>query len=354
MICNYEYCEGCQYPLEVIHADISNANYNIHPHSLGVIISNIWNGKVKRISFNSTGPSRYIHLKKRVKGDTDAVIITKFDEHVLPRIESRLCERNEGWMIDHESTKIDALHLRRCYRNSEVTVDGQHLSLEIAITLSPPSITLSTYGHFVPLQVVDRTDEITVSMFSIESAIRLAECSKPCLGRAISSDDFETMVLPVSESRTVTILSSSGKEERLISLSCSKITYQSQACCSNCQYVYTLFRRRRNKRKSKMNAPIPDKKCNVRYLNRMGLEMKVANERKKRKNDVRIEARRKNEESIEFENDDNTDLVKIFESVSRNATIPPDMELLWNQQIKQLSAKSSKGYRWNPRLYKIV
>ena len=150
---------------ENLHADISNVNYNIHPHSLGVIINDIWNGKVKRISSNSSGPSRYIHLKKRERGDTDAVVITKFDEHDLPRIESRLCERNEVWMIVHESTKINALHLRRCYRNSEVTVDGQHLSLEIAINLSPPSIKLSTYGHFVPLQVVDRTDEITLPIF---------------------------------------------------------------------------------------------------------------------------------------------------------------------------------------------
>ena len=55
--------------------------------------------------------------------------------------------------------------------------------------------------------------------------------------------------------------------------------------------------------------------------------MKIVNVRKRRKNDVRIDTRRKNEESIEFENDDNTDLVKIFESVSKNATIPPHMEL---------------------------
>ena len=71
----------------------------------------------------------------------------------------------------------------------------------------------------------------------------------------------------------------------------------------------------------------------------MGLEMKIANERKHRKNDVRIEARRKDEELIEFENDDSTDLVKIFESVSKNVTVPPDMQLLWNQQIQQLFAK---------------
>ena len=83
----------------------------------------------------------------------------------------------------------------------------------------------------------------------------------------------------------------------------------------------------------------------------MGLEMKIANER--RKNDVRIDTTRNND-SIEFENDDNIGLMKIFESVSKNATIPPDMELLWNQQLKQLSAKSSNGHRWNPRLYKIV
>jgi hypothetical protein len=62
----------------------------------------------------------------------------------------------------------------------------------------------------------------------------------------------------------------------------------------------------RDKRKSKINAQIPHKKCNDRYLEKMGLEMKIVN---KRKNDVQREARRKNEELIQFEDDDNADLV---------------------------------------------
>jgi hypothetical protein len=82
----------------------------------------------------------------------------------------------------------------------------------------------------------------------------------------------------------------------------------------------------------------------------MGLGMKIVKERKKRKNYVQREVRRKDEEFIQFEDDDNADLVKIFQSVSKSAAVPPDMELLWNQQIKQLSAKSSCGHRWNPRL----
>jgi hypothetical protein len=39
-------------------SDVSNASYNIHPHLVGVIINDIWNGKVKRITLNSSGPSR--------------------------------------------------------------------------------------------------------------------------------------------------------------------------------------------------------------------------------------------------------------------------------------------------------
>jgi hypothetical protein len=272
MIGNYEYCEGCQYPLESIHSDISNASYNIHPYSVGVIIKNIWNGKVKRIPSNSSDPSRYEHLRKRERVSTDAVVFGKFDEQVLRQIESRLCERNGDWVVHKESIEINALRLRRCSRNSEFTVDGQHLSSEIAITLSPPSITLSTYGHVVPLKVVERKDKITVSLFTIESALRLVECSKPCLGQAIPSGNFNCMVAPVSGSKIVTISSSSGNEDRLISLSCSMITCQNQTCCSNCQYVFTLFRHRDNKRKSKINAQIPHKKCNDRFLERMVLE----------------------------------------------------------------------------------
>lgn len=84
----------------MIHTDITNANFNFHPDSLGVIINYIRNGKVKRITLNSSSLSKYVHLRKRERVNSYAVVIAKFDEHVLQQIKSRICERNEDWVVD--------------------------------------------------------------------------------------------------------------------------------------------------------------------------------------------------------------------------------------------------------------
>ena len=47
--------------------------------------------------------------------------------------------------------------------------------------------------------------------------------------------------------------------------------------------------------------------------------------------------------------DDDVDLQHIFKNI-KSTLVPPDMQLLWNEQMKQLSTKSTKAYRWNPRL----
>ena len=50
---------------------------------------------------------------------------------------------------------------------------GRHrVVLEIGVTLTPPLITLSMYGHDVPLKVSELTG-MTVPLFLIKSAIRL-------------------------------------------------------------------------------------------------------------------------------------------------------------------------------------
>ncbi|CAB4022245.1 Hypothetical predicted protein [Paramuricea clavata] len=36
-----------------------------------------------------------------------------------------------------------------------------------------------------------------------------------------------------------------------------------------------------------------------------------------------------------------------------STSLPPQMRLLWDVQIKQLSTKSPKGYRWDPRIVRF-
>ena len=92
----------------------------------------------------------------------------------------------------------------------------------------------------------------------------------------------------------------------------------------------------------------PNKKCNLRFKDRIGLEEKITTQRKTMVNDMKRNARAKVDDMIEFVEEDHADLQQILESTD-SALIPPGMKLLWEQQMKQLSTKSSKGFRWNPR-----
>lgn len=311
-------------------------------------MNDVWKGKIKKVRSDGIKDAQYKHLKKRCRIGIDAPI-SEFDEEVEKQV-NLICDKNVGWVIDEASKGKQSLRLRRSAKTKEdMTVDGHRIVLEIGLTLAPPLITLSTYGHDVPLKVLERTDNVTVSLFTIESAIHLVECTSLCLGQQILKNESGCFVVNVSGSKVLSVSSAQSEtENRLISLSCSMITCHGKTSCQNCLYAYKLFRNRKYKRKVGDCSDTPNKKCNVRFLERSGMEEKMMSERKRRQCEIKKEQRRRNE-SIEFVGDDDSDLVTICKSIPANTTMPPEMKLLWKEQMKQLSSKSPKGYRWDPR-----
>ena len=78
----------------------------------------------------------------------------------------------------------------------------------------------------------------------------------------------------------------------------------------------------------------------------------MENHNKKRKKE--LERLKEEDCLIRFEDEDHTDLVKIF-SMIKTKDMTPEMRLLWETQMKQLSAKSANGHRWDPRyIYNIT
>ena len=55
---------------------------------------------------------------------------------------------------------------------------------------------------------------------------------------------------------------------------------------------------------------------------------------------------------IELVDEDSCDLIEIVKS-SNIKDVPPNLRLLWEQQMEQLSKQSSNGYRWDPRCFCI-
>lgn len=80
--------------------------------------------------------------------------------------------------------------------------------------------------------------------------------------------------------------------------------------------------------------------------------MKLENHNKKRKKE--LERLKEEDCLIQFEDEDHADLVKISSTIEAK-DITPEMRLLWETQMKQLSAKSANGHRWDPRyIYNIT
>ena len=92
----------------------------------------------------------------------------------------------------------------------------------------------------------------------------------------------------------------------------------------------------------------------MHFFSNKGLEKKISNQRKQLNSDTKKESRMKETEMIELVEEDSCDLMEIVKS-SNIKDIPPNLRLLWEQQMKQLSKQSSNGYRWDPRyLIKFV
>ena len=155
--------------------------------------------------------------------------------------------------------------------------------------------------------------------------------------------------MEVARSNAVTVRSENLEcHKRLVSTSCLLFRFCSKSC-NNCLYIAKLYRNRSNKLNlaSSSTHYFPPEKCNLRFLDQEDLERKIKMQQQILKNDLKRESRNETE-LIELIEEDNSDLMEIVESTNI-VDVPPNLKLLWEQQKKQLSMKSSNGYRWDPR-----
>ena len=78
-------------------------------------------------------------------------------------------------------------------------------------------------------------------------------------------------------------------------------------------------------------------------------KLKYPGEIKKQKTETNED---KGNDMLVFVENDYNDLVTICSAIDKEI-IPIDMQVLWEEQMKQMRAKSTKGYRWHPRFVAI-
>ena len=301
------------------------------------------------MTYDHRGISVYKHLQKRSVTTGFNKKIKNLDEENISEIQS-LCKKHPGWLLDASDVKKRFVTLIKFVDSAcggdGMIINGCRLALSVIVNMEPqPAIKLQTYGHDIPLQQIKGLEQIDCTIQEVEEAIHLLERASPCIGHQISKDESsEYFKLPVYGSNVLEVVEINGEKHlRLISNSYFLLKFYGKSCPS-CSYIKKLFDNRSRKRKSLNPSCTPPLKCNIRYLDRLGLEEKIASQKKEFRREIR-DKHMNDTPSLEFMEED---LASIFESISPS-DVPPQMQIMWEIKKNQLSAQSARGYRWDPR-----
>ena len=310
---------------KTIFSDARKDHVTIQESLLGRVLHNIWGKKVEKVSAFSENGAGYTNVKERNVEDSFKNEVKDLNEEMLKRI-NLISSNREGWVVN--ATAENRVSLLKLPSTPEITIEGRRLVCEVIITLNPANITMRTHGKEVLLKDVFGADAgVPVSLYTIDTIVRLVEAISLCLGHLEMADEHAGNFLqaPVSGSSVLEISMNDCSKKMLVSTSCMLIA------CKSCVYSATLWKNRERKRKIAKRSSLHSK-CNLRYLDRDGLKKRIDNQRKEMKTDGKREKRMK-EEMIEFLEDDSVDLKRILDGV-KSDDIPPDMKLLWDVQLK--------------------
>ena len=317
LVQNYEYSAGDFLSTKTIFGDARRDHVAIHESLLGRVLHNIWGKKVEKVSPFSENEAGYANVRKRNVEDSYSNEVEDFNDEMLKRI-NLICGNHEGWVFNAAENRVSLLKLPS---PPEITIEGRRLVCEVIITLDPASITMRTRGKEVLLKDVFGADVgVPVSLYTIDTIVRLVEATSLCLGHLEIADENigNFLQVPVSNSSVLEISMNDCSKKMLVSTSCMLIAVGTKACKS-CVYSATLWKNRERKRKI-VNRSSLHCKCNLRYFARDGLKKRINNQQKEMKADGKREKRMK-KEMIEFLEDDSVDLKRILDEIKTPFTL---------------------------------
>ena len=306
--------------------------------SVGRVLNYIWGNEVRKCP----NKPAYENISKRSTEKYDTRTLTTIGEEELSSILSELCQQNTGWILtSYDDDKSELLKVLKGKR-----IDGHQLMYEVEL-LHPRDgecqVNIRAHGHSVPLEKLEIWGDPKVTVSRIDALVKVLDLTSICLGFPVQpGESFDT----VPSVTTATYEQDGGEyETRAISKTCL-ILCQGQRC-KECNYSRKLFLAR-DKRKNKETL---HPHHNNRYLDKAGLEKKVTEQRKSldnaRKREERLRSRI-DSEMVAFGKEDESDLTSIFNGIEVDR-VPPGLQILWEQQMKQLKAKSKMGHRWHAR-----
>lgn len=360
MFKNYEYRENAFTTKNEIIESYRSDKENVLPssiskNSLGRIISDLWGRQGARCTRVRKGNDRvqgYIHIAKISATTYENVIQNNHcqDEPSALRQLSTLVLPN--WVMTRNSD-ISLSFVRHEIK----AFNGQRVSTEICIKLNSESnlhITVTSQGFEVPIESMGlglQLENISDIASKVTLLASFIDSLSLCHGIDVENDCAEsTTGLQDRFITSVTYINDNTRpaEKRMYSLKCQSFAPTNQ-CCSAC----SSLKRNEAKKKSRylLNGEDLKPNCNERYMSAQQLKNKISDQKRQLEN-VKAKAKglseKIEEQLIQMEEEDHNDLSWMIEN--SNGNIPPDMQILWDQQKQIMNTASAKGYRWHPKL----
>ncbi len=344
---NYVFEEGAITPIQDIvdHAENIKENQDgaLSYTSIGLIVQDVWGGKVERAKRGPRKQQRNVYLNLK-RAELPASNDPDHDAASLSEVLADV-EVPEGWNIVNDKSN------RLCYvRPEKWEFNNVRATTEVVVTKSPntPGVLIAIRAHGCQKSLDDVPG---VESMSIKSRVHLAfnyiKNSSFCKGICLPPGESIQVFAP-HVTGSFKDLSGDGPEAVKAFSSKCKIFSPPGARCSECSKLLKLHNVKKQRKERRIGI---HPKCNKRYLSKEEITLQLNQERKSRKNAEKRAKYWKDKfvnEAVRMEDDHHNDLSAMLKDVPKEK-VPEDMICLWEQQKKILQTRSKRGYRWHPK-----
>lgn len=321
---NYSFQEGSLTPLkdilECAGREKEKFGFSTHLklHTMGRILSDMSDGKVKRVRRGPRGDQKTHYMNMTLKHNqvrsVDGDLVLGFeemakDDYVLPK----------GWFKVVDNPKKISL-----IRPGTWEFEKRRILTEISMELCSEKgvkCVIKSHGNEVSLEdlKLQKICEDLPVTAQAKLIIQLLEYSGTCLGCRFEQEMMSMVPHRVGLFRSLTdpdALPESGA----FSSKCKLISPAAHQPCASCSYLKKLGEKRKERREKR---PSIDKHCNKRYLTKEEIELQLREEQRIKKNKHRRELYQIS--ASESEDDENQD----SESEDNNSSSPETCAEEW-------------------------
>ena len=265
----------------------------------------------------------YLNLKRKMEQTSTA----KF-----PSLAELSKEINvPGWQVEN-----DDKYRVSFFRREKNEFQGQRITLELQVQSSQQQplatkVILKSHNCITNLSALLKIPQVIPPYAWREKIVYFLEYlngSNLCSGMPLEEDGETVALIPHITGKWNDLMDPGTKPERgSFAASCQIITHGKKLSCSRCAYLKKVNCDRKTRKESRAEVkPF----CNKRYLLREELVELCQNETKRRRNaEMRVEywQNKFRSEALEMDDQDQSDLVSIFENTN-SSDVPSDMACL--------------------------